>query len=117
MASVTQFQTKVYTLLQQIPEGRVSTYKAIASALQSSPRAVGNACANNPFAPEVPCHRCIASDGYIGGYKGDWRDRPSGVNMDKKTVLLKEEGVEFDASGKLIDQGLFWDEFDVRKCK
>ncbi|KFX97809.1 hypothetical protein O988_04666, partial [Pseudogymnoascus sp. VKM F-3808] len=56
---VTEFQERVYTLLTQIPEGRVTTYGALARALKSSPRAVGNALRNNPFAPEVPCHRCV----------------------------------------------------------
>lgn len=67
--NVTAFQSRVYTLLQQvsrirlqterkyligeqIPEGKVSTYAALAKALQSSPRAVGGALRNNPFAPE-----------------------------------------------------------------
>ena len=61
--SVTPFQERVYALLQQIPEGKVTTYAAMAKALNSSPRAVGGALRNNPFAPEVPCHRCVASDG------------------------------------------------------
>jgi len=60
---VTEFQGRVYTLLKQIPSGKVTTYAALAKALNSSPRAVGGALRNNPFAPEVPCHRCIASDG------------------------------------------------------
>lgn len=60
---VTEYQERVYSLLQQIPEGRISTYGALAKALSSSPRAVGGALRNNPFAPEIPCHRCIASTG------------------------------------------------------
>lgn len=48
-----QAKQKVYTLLKQIPPGRVSSYAAMASALQSSPRAVGGALRRNPFAPEV----------------------------------------------------------------
>jgi methylated-DNA-[protein]-cysteine S-methyltransferase len=60
---VTPFQERVYTLLKQIPEGKVTTYAGIARALDSSPRAVGGALRMNPFAPEVPCHRCIASTG------------------------------------------------------
>lgn len=60
---VTKYQERVYTALQQIPEGRVTTYGAIAKALNSSPRAVGGALRANPFCPVVPCHRCIASTG------------------------------------------------------
>lgn len=60
---VSEYQTRVYALLQQIPEGKITTYAALARALDSSPRAVGGALRNNPFAPEIPCHRCIASTG------------------------------------------------------
>jgi methylated-DNA-[protein]-cysteine S-methyltransferase len=68
---VTEFQEKVYTLLAQIPAGRVTTYASLANALNTSPRAIGNALRNNPFAPEVPCHRCVASSGYVNGYNGE----------------------------------------------
>lgn len=60
---VTPFQERVYALLKQIPSGKVSSYAAMARALNSSPRAIGGANRNNPFAPEVPCHRCIAASG------------------------------------------------------
>jgi len=63
---VTAYQERVYTALQQIPEGRVTTYAAMSKALNSSPRAVGGALRVNPFCPEVPCHRCIASTGVSG---------------------------------------------------
>ena len=62
-AKVTPFQSRVYALLSQIPPGRVTTYAALSKALNSSPRAVGGALRSNPFAPRVPCHRCIASTG------------------------------------------------------
>lgn len=60
-----------------------------------------------------PCHRCIASTGYIGGFQGDWRDAPSGLNIEKKLKLLKEEGVEFDERGMLKDKTQYWDSFKV----
>ena len=60
---VTDFQARVYELLSQIPEGRVSTYAEMSKILDSSPRAVGGACRRNPFAPQVPCHRIIQADG------------------------------------------------------
>ncbi|KAF2500916.1 DNA binding methylated-DNA--cysteine S-methyltransferase [Lophium mytilinum] len=110
---VTDFQTRVYSLLQQIPEGKVTSYAALSKALNSSPRAVGGALRNNPFAPEIPCHRCIASTGFIGGFQGDWQKAPSGINIEKKMSLLKEEGVEFDEKGMLVDRGAWWDEFRV----
>jgi O-6-methylguanine DNA methyltransferase len=60
---VTKYQERVYAALQQIPEGRITSYASMAKALNSSPRAVGGALRVNPFAPEIPCHRCIASTG------------------------------------------------------
>ncbi|KAA8905684.1 6-O-methylguanine DNA methyltransferase [Sphaerosporella brunnea] len=110
---VTPYQERVYKLLCQIPAGNVSTYKYLADALNSSPRAVGGALRRNPFAPEVPCHRIIATTGYIGGFMGDWEKAPSGINCDKKLELLKEEGVEFDEHGMLKDRKRVWNEFVV----
>ncbi|RMZ77597.1 hypothetical protein DV737_g4247, partial [Chaetothyriales sp. CBS 132003] len=100
--SVTDFQAKVYAHLLAIPEGKVTSYAALARALNSSPRAVGGALRSNPWAPDVPCHRVIASDGFVGGFKGDWQDAPSGVNQSRKLDLLKHEGVHFTSDGKLI---------------
>ncbi len=62
----------------------------------------------NPFAPEVPCHRVIASDGFVGGFKGDWEKAPSGINQTEKLRLLKEEGVEFTPEGKLVVRDGVW---------
>lgn len=103
---------RVYTLLKQIPAGQVASYLTLANALQSSPRAVGGALRNNPFAPEVPCHRIISATGHIGGYKGDWHNAPSGINRDRKRELLKEEGVEFNEDDVVIKKkGLWFDDF------
>ncbi|KAF2669519.1 DNA binding methylated-DNA--cysteine S-methyltransferase [Microthyrium microscopicum] len=111
--TVSPFQEKVYALLQQIPAGKVTTYAAMAKALDSAPRAVGGALRVNPFAPEIPCHRCISSTGYVGGYKGDWESAPSGINQQGKLRLLLEEGVEFDSKGMLKDKARWWSEFKV----
>jgi O-6-methylguanine DNA methyltransferase len=59
----TDAQKRVYDLLRQIPVGKISTYAALSKALNSSPRAVGGALRRNPYAPEVPCHRIICTDG------------------------------------------------------
>ncbi|EXJ77113.1 hypothetical protein A1O3_10271 [Capronia epimyces CBS 606.96] len=73
MPHITEFQERVYLHLLLIPPGQVTTYAALAQALGSSPRAVGGALRCNPFAPTVPCHRVIASDGSLGGFLGEWR--------------------------------------------
>ena len=68
----TKFQLKVWTYLKGIPRGKVKTYKQVAIAIKSpkSARAVANACGKNPYAPKIPCHRVIRSDGGLGGYSG-----------------------------------------------
>ena len=68
----TPFQQRVYALCRCIPAGKVSTYGAMATALKSSPRAVGQALRCNPYAPEVPCHRVIAATLELGGFTGSW---------------------------------------------
>ena len=60
-----------------IPKGKVSTYGALSQVLKSSPRAVGQALRRNPYAPQVPCHRVVASTLELGGFSGSWVKRPS----------------------------------------
>ncbi|CAK1355572.1 Methylated-DNA--protein-cysteine methyltransferase [Cercospora beticola] len=112
-APVTDYQQRVYALLRQIPSGRVSTYAALSKVLSSSPRAVGGALRRNPFAAEVPCHRVISANGYIGGFLGEWHEAPSGINQTKKLELLKQEGVLFTEKGMLVEQSRFWDDFTL----
>ena len=77
---------KVYKVVGRIPKGKVTTYCEIARALNSKAyRAVGSAMHNNPYAPVVPCHRCINSNGNVGGFFSGAKD---------KIKLLKSEGVE-----------------------
>ena len=83
----TNFQKKVWKYLKTIPKGKVKTYKQVAIGINRprSARAVANACSKNPYAPKVPCHRVIRSDGRLGGYSA-----PGGLKAKKK--LLKNEG-------------------------
>jgi methylated-DNA-[protein]-cysteine S-methyltransferase len=73
-----------------------------ATSHKTCARAVGNAMRNNPFAPEVPCHRILSSDGSIGGFGGHWGEE--GKFAGKKKELLGEEGVKFDSKGKVKGQ-------------
>jgi methylated-DNA-[protein]-cysteine S-methyltransferase len=94
----TIFEQKVYSTVSKIPPGFVSTYSAIAAACGSgSARAVGQALRKNPFAPQVPCHRVVRSDGSLGGFFG----KSSGAALAKKRALLEAEGVEFESDGKV----------------
>ena len=84
----TKFQIKVWKYLKKIPKGSFKTYKDVAIAINQpkAARAVANACAKNPYAPKIPCHRVIRSDGGLGGYSGS-----GGIKTKKK--LLKLEGI------------------------
>ena len=87
----TKFQNKVYALCKKVPKGKVTTYKAISEKMKTKAyRAVGAALRNNPYAPKVPCHRVIASDGTIGGFGGVTK----GPKIRKKINLLRKEGVQ-----------------------
>ena len=100
MRRPTSFEEKVYQATMLIPEGRVSTYREIGSYVGcGSSQAIGQALKRNPYAPEVPCHRVIASDLKIGGFAG----RREGGKIDKKLRLLQKEGVEFK-DGRLVEE-------------
>ncbi|KAJ5455290.1 hypothetical protein N7475_010411 [Penicillium sp. IBT 31633x] len=96
--TLTPYRRRVYRTLLSVPPGRWTTYSAMATYLGSSARAVGNAMRSNPFAPEVPCHRVLAADGSLGGYKGEWRvdgHKAGGGFCEEKRLRLEEEGVVF----------------------
>ena len=93
----------------QIPAGQVSTYAILSAHLSSSPRAVGNALRRNPFAPEVPCHRVVATGGLLGGFKGKWPKDGEGITIDEKKMLLRREGVKIDDKGRVL--GTPWSGF------
>jgi methylated-DNA-[protein]-cysteine S-methyltransferase len=98
-AMPTPFQMSVYNAIRKIPRGKVGTYKSVAEYLRCrSSRAVGQALRCNPYAPEVPCHRVIASDLTIGGFCGD----KEGGAIARKRRILAAEGVEF-RDGRLSD--------------
>ena len=85
----TDFQKKVWLEITKIPIGKTITYKELAKRIgnPNAYRAVANACAKNPYAPKIPCHRVIRSDGGLGGYSG-----PGGIRQ--KIKLLRSEKVK-----------------------
>ena len=84
----TTFQLKVWKYLKKIPRGSVKTYSQVAKSIGKplAVRAVANAIGKNPYAPRIPCHRVIRSDGSLGGYSGK-----GGIKTKK--LLLKKEGI------------------------
>ena len=85
----TPFQVKVWKYLKTIPKGKVITYRQLAKAIKmpKAVRAVANACAKNPYAPKIPCHRVIRSDGGLGGYSGQG-------GIEEKIRLLRSEKIK-----------------------
>ena len=87
----TKFQIKVWKYLSSIPRGKTRTYKQVAKAINrpKSARAVANACGKNPYAPRIPCHRVIRSDGSLGGYsgKGGIKAKIKLLNAEKSAIF------------------------------
>lgn len=81
----TDFQRKVWKTLRAIPAGQTRTYTDLAKAIgkPQAVRAVASACAANPLAVLVPCHRVLRADGGLGGYR--W-------GIERKQQLLQLEG-------------------------
>jgi AraC family transcriptional regulator of adaptative response/methylated-DNA-[protein]-cysteine methyltransferase len=81
----TAFQWRVWRALQDIPTGETRTYSEVARTVgsPSAVRAVARACATNPVALVVPCHRVVPKDGSVGGYR--W-----GAERKKKLLQLEK---------------------------
>lgn len=84
------FQQKVWNALLVIPVGRTMSYGELAIKLQSSPRAIGQACKTNPLALFIPCHRVVGKNDQ-GGYMGNIQALPI------KLALLCHEALCRDA--------------------
>ncbi len=85
----TPYQKTVWKALLGISVGQTKTYGELADELHSSPRAIGNACRNNPIPIIIPCHRIVAKN-HIGGYSG----ATDGVFLSIKERLLRHEQVQ-----------------------
>jgi len=101
---------QVYQLLTQIPQGKVTTYKDIAQALNTKGyQAIGQILKKNPNAPTVPCHRVVKSDGTIGGYSG----KTTGQKILMKKRLLEKEGVKFKGNRVQNFPACRWSTYEV----
>ena len=93
------FSERVYELVSKVPEGKVTTYRDIAYAMNTGAcRMVGQALKRNPYAPKVPCHRVVSSNGTIGGFNGCTDGEP----ITRKIAMLKREGV-IVTGGRVMD--------------
>ena len=93
---------RVYRAIKKIPPGRVSGYGEVARYIScGSPRAIGQALAHNPFAPEVPCHRVVAANGDLRGFQGKEK------KLSRKRALLENEGVPFLPCGRVAPEAFY----------
>jgi len=92
---MTSFQSQCYKALKKVPPGKVITYGGLAEMIgrPKAHRAVGSAMNKNPFAPKVPCHRVVKSNGDLGGFS---------IDIKVKIKRLQEEGVMV-SNNKIID--------------
>jgi AraC family transcriptional regulator, regulatory protein of adaptative response / methylated-DNA-[protein]-cysteine methyltransferase len=90
----TAFQRRVWTYLQSIPFGSTRSYTEVAKAIgqPKASRAVARACATNPVAVAIPCHRVVREDGNISGYR--W-----GVERKKALLQMEQRGTGGRAAG------------------
>jgi len=84
-----ELKEEIFVEVCKIPKGETRSYKQIAKAVKTSPRAVAKIISQNLNPIKIPCHRVIRSDGEIGGYtfKGKF-------NPKMKIKLLRKEGVK-----------------------
>ena len=86
MSAAFSFEQKVWAITARIPKGKVATYRWVAEQLNCQAyRAVGRALGRNPYAPGVPCHRVVGSNGSLTGFAG---------GLPAKKKLLLSEGIE-----------------------
>ena len=98
----TTHQRRVWQALTRIPVGETRTYGQIARSIQSSPRAVGQACRANPWPLLIPCHRVVpAASGPAMSTAGGYAGKRAGSLADVKPALLVHEGA-------LLDSGTFF---------
>ena len=94
----TAFQRRVWQELQRIPFGQTRTYGDVARLIgrPNATRAVAQACATNPVALIIPCHRVVRENGELGGYR--W-------GMDRKRSLLEKESEDLQKLGNRRSSG------------
>jgi O-6-methylguanine DNA methyltransferase len=89
MEDYPDFYKKVWIACFNIPAGKTLTYKQIAEKIgaPNAASAVGTALAKNPFAPIIPCHRVIRSDGKLGGYSavGGLKKKLEMIEYERRT--------------------------------
>jgi methylated-DNA-[protein]-cysteine S-methyltransferase len=96
----TEFDQRVWELVNRVPYGQTTTYGDLARGLGAGtdPRDVGAAVGRNPLCIVIPCHRVIASTGKLTGYAG---------GLDRKRALLEIEQARVVRTGNVLAAGLW----------
>ena len=81
----TKLQIKIWKELQKITYGKTKSYGDIAKIVNTSPRYVGNVCAQNKHLLIIPCHRVIRSNGHLGGFSG-----LGGLKLKKRLLQMEQ---------------------------
>ena len=91
----TAFQMRVWEKLRQVPRGETRSYGDIARAIgePGAVRAVARACASNPVALAVPCHRIVRSDGDLAGYRWGVERKKKLLNAERNSPLNPNDGL------------------------
>ncbi|MEM3403970.1 MAG: MGMT family protein [Nitrososphaeria archaeon] len=112
MSTIVIDRNLVYRLLKQVPKGKVTSYKALAEAAGNpkASRAVGAFMRTNPYAPIVPCHRVVYSDGRLGGFSGK-------IRIKEKIKMLEEEGVIVRNDRVERFKEHYFDRFSIERAK
>ncbi|MEW5988667.1 MAG: bifunctional DNA-binding transcriptional regulator/O6-methylguanine-DNA methyltransferase Ada [Chloroflexota bacterium] len=89
----TAFQKQVWQALQAIPYGQTRTYSQVAQAIgrPDAVRAVAHACATNPTALVIPCHRVVRNDGHLAGYRWGLPRKEELLRLEGATAAAQEE--------------------------
>ena len=91
MKKLTEFEWQVLAVTARIPMGQTRSYQWVAQKIgkPKAVRAVGQALKKNPFAPIIPCHRVVRTDGSMGGYQG-----AQGIRKKERLLHLEKRIVE-----------------------
>lgn len=103
---MTEFQKRVYAVVEQIPYGRVVTYGEVArmSGSPRASRAVGNILHKNPFFGVVPCHRVVHADGALAEPFAFGGERIQREMLEKEGIAFtKEDKVDMKKYGYIFD--------------
>jgi len=82
---------RVYQKLLKVPPGATVSYKNLAQSVATSPRAVGQVLARNPFPLLIPCHRVISADGSLRGYSAKGGAKSKAILLQAESLMRRQK--------------------------